>query len=73
MAVVDPSDEEVAAGIKDFNNKHKTTATLNSVSRYTRVSEDTLLKWGAARFFAKVAYMGDEAALNRRIQENYKK
>jgi len=45
---------------------------LNSVSKYTGVAEDGLLKWGASRFYAKVAYMGDEAALQKRIQDNYK-
>jgi len=47
-------------------------ATLNSVSRYTGVKEDELTGWGATRFFAKVSFMGDEAALQKRIQENYK-
>ncbi len=59
------------AGVPAFNDKYKEMATLNSVSKYTRVKEDELLKWGAQRFYAKVSYMGDEAALHRRIQENY--
>ena len=60
------------AGVPAFNDKYKSTATLNSVSKYTGVAEDGLLKWGASRFYAKVAYMGDEALLQKRIQDNYK-
>lgn len=44
---------------------------MNSVSKYTGVKEDELVEWVASRFFAKVSFMGDEAALQKRIQENY--
>lgn len=44
---------------------------MNSVSKYTGVKEDELTGWGARRFFVKVNFMGEEAALQRRIQENY--
>ena len=71
MAIVDLSQEEISAGVPAFNNKYKSMATLNSVSKYTGVKEDELTGWVASRFFAKVSFMGDEAALQKRIQENY--
>lgn len=65
--------EEIEAGVQLLNSAFGIYATVDMISKHTRVSEDDLMKWSYYRFYYKVAYLSHVNDYQKRLREEYKK